>query len=91
MLREFWERPGRGDAKNALLAWYHAVQGEDWSTPADVRAFDGRASFVGERVVFNIRGNRYRLVVFIAYQVRTIFVKWIGTHAEYDRIDVEGV
>jgi len=56
-----------------------------------VRAFDGSASFVGDRVVFNIGGNKYRLVVFIAYRVRTVFVKWVGTHEEYDQIDVEEV
>jgi len=63
----------------------------DWSSPADVRESSATASFVGERVVFNIGGNKYRVIVFITCEVRTVFVRWIGTHRDYDKVDAEGV
>jgi len=90
-LREFWQQAGREDAEQALRAWYDLVEQEDWSGPADVKRFDRKASFVGERVVFNIRGNRYRLIVLVLYDCRTVLIRWIGTHAEYDELDVGGV
>ena len=89
-LREFWER--QPAANGPLLAWYREVEHEDWATPADVKAKYGSASIIGsERVVFNIKGNDYRLVVRINYAYRIVYVRFVGTHADYDRVDVKEV
>lgn len=86
-LREFWtEHP---DAEQPLLAWYREVEKEDWDTPAKVKEKYRSASIVGDdRAVFNIKGNNYRLVVRIAYGFGIVYIRFVGTHAEYDRIDV---
>ncbi len=84
--------PDRSSVKAALDAWYHEVERAAWSDPADVKRAYANASIVGAgRVVFNIKGNSYRLVAAIDYRRQVIFVKWIGTHADYDRIDVRTV
>lgn len=89
-LRKFWER--HPDAKAPLLAWYGEVEREDWARPADVKAKYGTASIVdSERVVFNIKGNDYRLVVRINYAYRIVYVRFVGSHADYDSVDVEEV
>lgn len=78
--------------KSALDAWFHEVQSSDWHTPADVTKAYANASIVGsDRVVFNIKGNAYRLVVAVDYQRQIVFIKWLGTHAQYDKIDVRKV
>lgn len=78
--------------KSALDSWFHEVRQADWHTPADVVKAYGNASIVGsERVVFNIKGNDYRLVVAIHYRLQIVFIKWLGSHAEYDKIDVKTV
>jgi mRNA interferase HigB len=89
-LRAFWER--YPDAEEPLLAWYREVEKEDWSQPAEVKEKYGNASILKEnRVVFNIKGNDYRLVVKINYPYRVIYVRFVGTHAQYDAVDVEEV
>lgn len=89
-LREFWKR--HPNAEEPLLAWYREVEQEDWDTPAKVKAKYRSASLVGDsRVVFNIKGNDYRLVVKINYAYRVVYVRFVGTHAEYDAVDVEEV
>src|SRR6195256_5160380 len=89
-LREFWEL--HQDAEEPLLAWYREVQKEDWDTPAKVKAKYRTASVIGDnRVVFNIKGNDYRLVVKINYPYRVVYIRFVGTHAEYDGIDAEEV
>ncbi len=89
-LREFWQR--YPDAEEPLLAWYREVEAEDWETPAKVKAKYRNASIIGDnRVVFNIKGNDYRLVVKINYRYRVVYVRFVGTHGEYDAIDVEEV
>jgi len=89
-LREFWLR--HPNAEEPLLAWYREVEQEDWDTPAKVKVKYRSASIVGgNRVVFNIKGNDYRLVVRINYAYRVVYIRFVGTHAEYDRIDVEEV
>ena len=86
----FWKR--YPDATEPLLAWYHEVLQEDWDTPAKVKAKYGNASIVGDnRVVFNIKGNTYRLVAKINYPYRIVYVRFVGTHAEYAEVDVEEV
>ena len=89
-LRELWER--RPDAEEPLLAWYREVEKEDWEQPSQIKEKYRSASFVkGNRVVFNIKGNDYRLVVRINYPYRMVYVRFVGTHADYDAIDVEEV
>lgn len=89
-LREFWE--SHPDAEGPLLAWYREVEKEDWDTPAKVKDKYASASIVGnDRVVFNIKGNTYRLVVAVNYPYRVVYIKFVGTHADYDAIDVEEV
>jgi mRNA interferase HigB len=89
-LREFWKR--FPDAEEPLLAWFREVEKEDWSRPSHVKEKYRNASFVkGNRVVFNIKGNDYRLVVKINYPYRMLYVRFVGTHAEYDKIDVKEV
>ena len=88
-LRQFWEL--YPDAEDPLLAWYREVEKEDWSQPSQVKDKYRSASFVRDRVVFNIKGNDYRLVVRINYPYRVVYVRFVGTHREYDEIDVEEV
>jgi mRNA interferase HigB len=78
--------------KSALDAWFHEIRNARWQTPAAVKKDYATASIVGEdRVVFNIKGNAYRLVVAIDYCRQIVFIKWLGTHANYDKIDVKTV
>jgi mRNA interferase HigB len=78
--------------KSALDAWFHEVRVADWHSPADVVRDYANASIVGrDRAVFNIKGNSYRLVVAVDYQRQIVFIKWLGTHAAYDKIDVKTV
>lgn len=89
-LREFWTL--HPDAEGPLRAWLNAIAKENWHTPNDVRAAHGTASIVGDkRVVFNIKGNDYRLIVAVAYGKGIVLVKFIGTHAEYDDVDAATV
>lgn len=89
-LREFWNK--HADAEQPLRAWYHDVRQADWSSPADVKRIYSNASVVGEnRIVFNIGGNKYRLVVAVNYRYRMCYVRFIGTHKAYDRVDVATV
>lgn len=86
-LRVFWER--HAGAKEPLLAWYREVEKENWDTPAKVKAKYPNASILGgNRVVFNIKGNAYRLVVKINYPARIVYVRFVGTHAQYDHVNV---
>jgi len=76
------------DAEQPLRAWFQEVEHASWQGPADVRARYGTADFVANhRVIFNIRGNKYRLVVAVKYEVFCVYVRFVGTHAEYDTID----
>ena len=85
-LKEFGAK--HPDAPSPLRAWYNAVSGADWSSFADVIAYHRKASQVGNRVVFNVGGNKYRMVVRVEYAKKLVFVRFIGTHQDYDRIDV---
>ena len=89
-LREFWVK--HPDAEAALAAWFKEAERAAWSKPADIKKQHATASFVGnDRVVFNIRGNRYRLVVSVKYAFKIVYVRFVGTHEEYDAIEVETV
>lgn len=89
-LRAFWA--DHANAEEPLLAWYREVELEDWDTPAKLKAKYGNASIIrNNRVVFNIKGNDYRLVVKINYSYRVVYIRFVGTHAEYDKINAEEV
>ncbi|PIT71934.1 type II toxin-antitoxin system HigB family toxin [Limnohabitans sp. B9-3] len=79
-------------AKQALLAWHDEAYKASWQTPADIKRHFASASFVGNnRVVFNIKGNDFRLIVAIAYKLSIIYIKFVGTHAQYDTVDATTV
>lgn len=79
-------------AEQALMAWTQEARLAHWATPQDIKRRYASASFVGRnRVVFNIKGNEYRLVVAVAYRFQAVYVKFIGTHSAYDAIDAETV
>jgi mRNA interferase HigB len=83
---------GQRAVKAALDAWYREAHRANWRSPADVKRENGAASIVGSnRVVFNIKGNDYRLVAGINYRRQIVFIKWIGTHRDYDKIDVRTI
>ena len=89
-LREFGER--HPDAREPLLTWRREVEREQWTAPYQVKARFADASILpGDRVVFNIKGNNYRLVVHIKYQYHQVYIRFIGTHAEYNRINAEEI
>jgi mRNA interferase HigB len=92
-LRQFWEAHRRGaEAKTALQVWYSTVKHADWANPTDVKATYGDASILkNRRVVFNIAGNKFRLVVIINYSHRVVYIRFVGTHKEYDEVDAERV
>lgn len=78
--------------KAALDAWFDEVSKADWKSSADVKRLYATASIVSaERIVFNIKGNAYRLVVAVDFEKAIVWIKWIGTHKAYDRIDVTEV
>jgi mRNA interferase HigB len=92
-LREFWEStPKYADAEDPLRSWYREAKQAIWQTPADVKEQYRNASILkNNRTVFNIAGNKYRLVAEINYTAQIIFIRFIGTHQEYDSIDVETI
>ena len=91
-LRTFWNRPGRDDAEQPLRAWVHIVRGADWSKPTEVKEMFRSADILKNgRGIFNIGGNKYRLVAAIHYRGKRAYVRFIGTHKEYDKIDAETV
>ena len=88
----FWNRSGRGDAQGPLRSCYEEAVKAKWRSPQDVKDRYPKASiFRNNRLVFNVGGNKYRLVVEVQYRAGIVWVKFLGTHAEYDRIDVETV
>lgn len=91
-LKTFWQKSGHKEAEQPLKAWYAEVCRATWQSPNEVKAQFKSASVVGKnRVVFNIAGNKYRLIVAFAYRIQTAYVKFVGTHAEYDRVDAQTV
>lgn len=85
-LREFWEK--HPDARQPLQAWYADVKHADWKSPTEIKNVYRNASFIANnRVVFNIKGNRYRVVVAVQYKYRLVYLRFVGTHQEYDKID----
>ena len=90
ILREFWEI--HPDACVPLQTWFHDVKRASWNGPADIKAVYRNASFLPHnRVVFNIKGNHDRIVVVVVYQYGTVYIRFVGTHAEYDKIDAMSI
>lgn len=86
-LRDFWESPGKHDAEEPLEAWFAHAKAAEWANWGDVKADYPSADWVGnDRVVFNIGGNKFRLVVKMEFGKQMIFIRFIGTHKEYDEI-----
>ena len=86
-LREFWEK--HPDARQPLQAWYFDVKHSWWKGPADIKKIHRNASFPADnRVVFNIKGNKYRVVVAVQYDFGIVYIRFVGTHKDYDKIDV---
>lgn len=91
-LEAYWLSPGRDDAEQPLKAWLAEARAADWTTPADIKARYASASFVADnRVVFNIGGNKHRLVVHVRYGAGIVLIKFVGSHEEYDAIDATTV
>jgi mRNA interferase HigB len=89
-LKAFWQK--HPDAESALRAWYTETKRATWRGPQDIRNAYRTASFVGNnRVVFNIRGNSYRLIVAIKYVFQIVYIRFVGTHGEYDRVKAEEI
>jgi len=87
-LRQFWDK--HPDARQPLQAWYADVKRANWKTPSDIKTVYQTASFLASnRVVFNIKGKKFRIIVVIEYRLGIVFIRFIGTHQEYDHIDAE--
>ncbi|MES1215484.1 MAG: type II toxin-antitoxin system HigB family toxin [Bacteroidota bacterium] len=80
------------EAKQSLFAWYEEACKASWKNHNELKAMIGNASVIGDkRVVFNIHGNKYRLIVDIEYRMQIIFIVWVGTHKEYDKINAKTI
>ena len=89
-LRDFWER--HPDAEQPLKAWYAEATSATWTQPADIKVQYRSASVLqNRRVVFNIKGDDCRLIVAVAYKLQIVYVKFVGTHIEYDAVDAKTV
>lgn len=89
-LRTFWDK--HLDAETPLRAWYALASRANWTTPADIKLAYQNASFTANnRVVFNVKGNDYRLVVAVRYDLGLMYIRFVGTHRQYDKIDVETI
>jgi mRNA interferase HigB len=92
-LKAFWNGKSQyRDAEEATLAWYRDVLKANWAKPSDVKQHFGTASVLRDgRVVFNVGGNKYRIVVWINYPYRVVYIRFIGTHKQYDLIDAQTI
>jgi mRNA interferase HigB len=89
-LRQFWEK--YPDSEQYLKTWYDTAMSSDWKTPVDVKKSYSNASILKDsRIVFNIKGNTYRLIVKVNFEKRWIFIRFIGTQVEYDKIDANKI
>lgn len=91
-IREFWEQAGHGDSEQPLKSWYAIAKAAEWATPQQVKDQFRSARIIGDnRLVFNIAGNKYRLVVKFNYPYRIGYIRFIGAHALYDSINAEQI
>jgi mRNA interferase HigB len=89
-LKEFWTK--HNDCEQQLKSWFYEVDKASWKNPKDIKKFYPSASFLANNlVVFNIKGNRYRLIVKVNYEYKIVWIRFIGTHAEYDKIDINNI
>jgi mRNA interferase HigB len=89
-LKEFWE--SAPEAEQALLAWYEEAEAAQWANPNELKQQYRNASIITDkRVIFNIHGNSYRLIVDIEYRLKIVFIVWFGTHKQYNKIDAKKV
>lgn len=89
-LKEYWGK--YPDAKQQLWAWYEEVEYRQWNNPNELKQLFGNASILNDkRVVFNIHGNKYRLIVDIEYNLKIVFMVWFGPHKQYDKIDAKTI
>jgi mRNA interferase HigB len=89
-LREFWET--HPNARQSLQAWHEDVRHASWQSPADIKAVYRNASIIANnRVIFNIKGNDYRLIVAVNYRFGIAYIRFVGTHGDYDRVDATTV
>ncbi len=89
-LKDWWAK--HADAEQPLRAWFHEAKSARWKSFADIKSRYRTADVLpGNRVVFDIKGNRYRLVVHIHYNTGIAYIRFVGTHAEYDRIDASAI
>ncbi len=87
-LRDFWELSIYQDSEQPLKSWFEEAKNASWKNPQEIKAQYRNESFVGNnRVVFNIHGNKYRLIVAVNYKFAMVYVRFVGTHAEYDKVD----
>jgi mRNA interferase HigB len=87
-LRDFWEK--NPDSEQYLKTWYETVMNADWKTPADVKETYANASILkNSRIVFNIKGNSYRLIVKFNFEKQWAFIRFVGTHIDYDKVDAD--
>ena len=90
ILREFWEK--HNDSEDQLKTWYKEASKAKWATPANIKSEYAKASILKNgRVVFNICGNKYRLILDINYKRQWSFIRFIGTHNDYDKVDAEKI
>jgi len=91
-LVEFYQSEGHADSKAALERWYEIADGAEWKNLSDIKADFPATDYVGnQRYVFNIKGNKYRLVVVVKFTIGHIFIRYVGTHSDYDKIDVSTI
>lgn len=91
-LKDFWSNLKHLDSEQSLRSWFWEVKNEEWNTPKDIKNKYATASILkNNRVVFNIKGNKYRLIVAVHYKLQIVFIRFIGTHDEYDKIDAETI
>jgi len=89
-LRAFWEK--HGDAEVPLKTWYKIVERADWKDTHEVKKVYADASVIGNnRVVFNIKGKGYRIVVYVIFKLRKVFIRFVGSHQQYDKIDAKNI
>jgi len=90
ILREFWEK--HPDAQNPLQTWYLDVKHANREKSSDIKVVYQTASFLkNNRIIFNIKGNTYRIVIVVHYKNGDVFIRFVGTHSEYDRIDANKI
>jgi mRNA interferase HigB len=90
ILREFWEK--HPDTQQAIQSWYADVKRANWASPSEIKRTYRNASIIAHnRVVFNIKGNNYRIVIAIQYEFGIVYIRFVGTHSEYDKIDATRV